>query len=317
MSKLSIIIPHFNSSEKLKRLLLTIPNEKIEIIIIDDKSSNSEFTSLSNIIDEFKLRYSKVEIILKSNDGQKNAGTCRNKGLDLATGEFILFADADDYFCDNGFKEIFNYLNSQYDIVYFPPISREEVSGNIGKRHLYYKQLVESYYSNNNITNEMNMKTGFVVPWSKLFRRGFLSVNNIRFDEVIVSNDIMFSMRTGCLAKSFHVSNKSVYCVVEDNNSLTTSNITEERTSKRLDVAINRIRYLKKTLSKEQLKHTKISLDYWVKYLVKNKFTTVYKRNQLFRMRTVLPYSPVINLSLFAYTFMCMLTTKSKYNDKR
>lgn len=87
--KYSIIIPHFNDFKSLERLLNSIPSrDDIEIIVIDDKST-----------DEYDLDSIKSKCIFLNNETPiKSAGTCRNIGLKIAKGKWLLFADSDDVF---------------------------------------------------------------------------------------------------------------------------------------------------------------------------------------------------------------------------
>ena len=96
--KLSIIIPHYNTSDLLEKLLSTIPKDKnIEVIVIDDKSQDKHIEDIEDLKTEEKY----IDFLfLKNQTLKKGAGTCRNIGLDHAQGEWVLFADADDYFAD-------------------------------------------------------------------------------------------------------------------------------------------------------------------------------------------------------------------------
>src|SRR5574344_79438 len=102
MINFSIIIPHKNSPELLQRCLASIPQrEDIQIIIVDDNSESSIVNFCSFPGTERK----DTEIIyLKESKG---AGYARNRGLSRAKGEWILFADADDYYT-NEFNEFLN-----------------------------------------------------------------------------------------------------------------------------------------------------------------------------------------------------------------
>ena len=90
---ISIIIPHFNKPDLLEKLLLSIPQDKIDIqtIVVDDQSETSYF----NEVEKLKNKYN---FELYQNQIQKSAGLCRNLGLQKAKNTWIIFADGDDYF---------------------------------------------------------------------------------------------------------------------------------------------------------------------------------------------------------------------------
>lgn len=95
VSPFSIIIPYFNSSIYLDRLFLTISdyiNKDCEIIIVDDCSRDEEIVKLEEKISSVNAK----NIFLKRCDVNSGAAFARQIGVDLASGEYILFLDSDD-----------------------------------------------------------------------------------------------------------------------------------------------------------------------------------------------------------------------------
>jgi glycosyltransferase involved in cell wall biosynthesis len=91
----SIIIPSYNSKKTLPGVLLSISKQKItkselgliEVIVIDDGSTDETFTEVQKLELNFKLLY-----IQQKNFGRSIA---RNNGAKVATGEIIIFIDSD------------------------------------------------------------------------------------------------------------------------------------------------------------------------------------------------------------------------------
>ena len=122
--ELTIIVPHYNTPDSLLKLLNNIPvREDIEVIVVDD-NSNVSLDELEKQIKNFPM----VQLLV-NDSGVKGAGASRNIALRQAAGQWILFADADDFFTDNWFQEVSGYFNSEYDMVYFPPTSMDVVTG--------------------------------------------------------------------------------------------------------------------------------------------------------------------------------------------
>lgn len=89
----SLIIPVYNVSGYLPRLMETVlsqTHKELEIILIDDGSPDPS----GELCDRFASDDSRVKVIHKSNSGVADA---RNAGINAATGEYIAFADGDDY----------------------------------------------------------------------------------------------------------------------------------------------------------------------------------------------------------------------------
>lgn len=257
--KLSVIIPHYNSSNSLEKLLLSLSKYRdTEIIIVDDYSSIDEINTVKKIIKSMNLN-----IILLENDEKKSAGTCRNIGIKKSTGKFILFADADDYFVDESEIHIDKYLNKKHDIVFFVPTSIYLDNGKISNRHVRNKMLVDSFSEEPSRENELMLRTKFIEPWSKLFRADFIKDNQLKFDDTIISNDVFFSVTSGMTARNIDICSNVIYCVTKNSGSITTI-IDKERYIIKFNVFIKQVCYLKECLSNEEFMLLNIDGKSWL-----------------------------------------------------
>lgn len=249
MIDLSIIIPHYNSTETLITLIETIPNRReIQVIIVDDHSNEEEKKKLLKIKEDYE---NENIIFLNNKRYKKGAGACRNIGLEYADGDWILFADADDFFIDGFFQVVKKYFKSNNDVVFFKPTSIEIDTQKISDRHKFYEKLIEDYLASKNKKTETLLRYRFVVPWSKLIKKKFIIDNNIFFDEVISANDVMFSTKLGYYMKKFDVSEEAIYCVTKNKGSLTMS-ISEQIFDTRMGVYIKYYKFLRENLKKKE-----------------------------------------------------------------
>ena len=91
--KISVIIPTYNRSEYVLDAIQSVVDQKyepVEIIVIDDGSTDDTREKLASLADAEVIRY-----IYQENQGRSAA---RNKGISLATGEYLAFLDSDDLF---------------------------------------------------------------------------------------------------------------------------------------------------------------------------------------------------------------------------
>ena len=170
MINYTIIIPHKNSPDLLKRCLNSIPpREDVKVVVVDDNSSDAE--AVKNVVKE----YGHAHLIL-AKEGL-GAGHCRNIGIENAEGKWILFSDADDFFHE-GFLDVCDkYIDSDNDIVFFDI-------------DCCYSETLEPAPSRNKTINP-GIKSGniehlkwLVMPvWSKLFSLKLIKENDIKFDE--------------------------------------------------------------------------------------------------------------------------------------
>lgn len=202
----SIIIPHKNCPLLLQRCLDSIPvRENIQVIVVDD---NSDSTIVD--FDNFPGIDREDVTIIYTKEG-KGAGYARNIGLGYATGEWVVFADADDYFFSQELIKLFE-LNIPYEVkvvlfkfkfflkdgsfFIYPDIQSSDSSVD--------NSLIVSYDTNDLCRNA-------VMPWAKMVRRSHLINNNIRFDEVKWGNDMIYSTRLSLSIDSYLIAPLLVY----------------------------------------------------------------------------------------------------------
>lgn len=280
MKKISVIIPHYNTPDMLARLLESIkPIEKFQIIVVDDHSNKN-----MHIYGKCKKTYSEKGVIFIENNGNKGAGVCRNIGLEYATCEWILFADADDYFLDSLYDKVSPYLLKSIDIVFFRTDSEDLIHQKKATRHVLYCRLVDKFLKQDSVKNEVCLRYKFGPPWGKMVRRSLIEENNIRFDEIPVSNDIMFSVKCGYYAKKIDASSESVYMIVRMQGTLTQTR--EDNLMKiRIDTTLDKYQFLKEHLPYKEWKYLHLCRLMFLYNSYKNHYSKEVKKYLKKRMR--------------------------------
>ncbi len=119
---ISFIIPSFNSASTIKRTIESIlsqtANIKYEIIIVDDGSIDNTEEVLRNYEKDERIKYYK-----KENSGVADT---RNYGVKMATGEYIIFVDSDDYISHDLLKDIEPFILQNIDLIKWNPIFVDE-----------------------------------------------------------------------------------------------------------------------------------------------------------------------------------------------
>lgn len=111
-SLVSVVIPIYNGEKFINSVIASIKKQKyepLEIIIIDDGSTDNTAKIIAQLDDDIKYIY-------QENEGPASA---RNKGINIAKGDFITFLDVDDLWGENKLKNQVNYLqkNPLVDII--------------------------------------------------------------------------------------------------------------------------------------------------------------------------------------------------------
>lgn len=123
--KVSVIIPVYNQEMLIKRTLDSIPSRNnVEIIIIDDKSTDNTY----KVLMDYKKEHKDKNIILLHNMENKGVGYTYNRGIDKATGDYIVRIDSDDYFYTGQFNHIVDEELDGTDMIYY---NLEDNSGRI------------------------------------------------------------------------------------------------------------------------------------------------------------------------------------------
>lgn len=216
MVRYSVIIPHKNCLKLLERCILSIPlRNDIEIIVVDDKSNNQQ-----EIEDVIKgLSRKNIKLILSDKSG--GGGYARNQGLRIASGKWLLFSDADDYFSNDAFEIFDKYFQCSEDIVFFKHIGIISDTGEVVPRSEYRNDIIDNYIKNKNKSNEAFLRYNNAVPWAKMVRHSLVKEYNIVFEEVPASNDTMFSTKIGHFAKAVKASSETVYIATIRKGSIT------------------------------------------------------------------------------------------------
>ena len=209
MTKLSIIVPVYNTSKYLEKCLDSLTNQSlkdIEIIVINDGSTDNS----KDIINKY---LGKIVFIDKKNEG---IGKTRNLGIKKAKGKYVMFIDSDDYitpFCaermyeravqDNLDIVISNYYTDNNGLiteVNFPPFSSASI------------------LEDASILNKVNLG-----PCNKIYKRDLLIKNSIYFEEELKYEDLPFVVKALLNAKRIGKINECLSYYVIHNNSETTT----------------------------------------------------------------------------------------------
>ena len=222
----SIIIPHKNTPDLLKRCINSIPVRKdLEIIIVDDNSSE-KFVDFDN----FPGLHRENTTVIFNKEG-KGAGNARNIAIPKAKGKYIIFADSDDFF-NNCFNDILDdYCNMNFDVVYFNANSVDsntfEPSNRVDHLHEFFNT-----YEKDDKEGILYFRYMFTEPWCKIVNRDIIINNNIQFGHTKVNQDVVYAINVGDKSKNIIIDNRQGYCVTSRNDSLCktdTKKTNEER----------------------------------------------------------------------------------------
>ncbi len=199
--KLSILVPIYNAEKYVERCVVSLMEqtlEEIEFIFVDDCSTDKSLDILQSVLAKYPLRHGQVQVLRHSFN--RGSSAARNTALEVAKGEFITFADSDDWLEPHGAKEIYSFAKRNgLDIAY----SRFYKNYSDGNQSITKYTKCDTYEEaiRHIILGHFNY-----VVWNKIYRREFVNKCDVRFLEGFSNGeDIGFNIKliafTHCIAE--------------------------------------------------------------------------------------------------------------------
>lgn len=208
--KVSIIIPLYNCEKYIDKCIESIKNQTYvnwELIIVDDQSNDKSYEICKGYADNDTR-------ILLTQQVNAGSGVARNKGIDIATGEYIMFCDADDFLLPDaltllieeadrtnvdlvisGYKE-FKYFNEEIIFCGQNAPQTEYINGIQHVRNRYI---------------ELFDKGLIQAPWAKLYKAEIIKKYNVKFADYRRCQDTVFNISYYEYTESLSIITSPVY----------------------------------------------------------------------------------------------------------
>ena len=203
----SFVIPAYNCEKSIIRTLDCIKEQTIsdyEILVINDGSTDNTLKT----VNDYSLCHQEIKMIVLS---QNNAGPgmARDKGIQNANGEYILFVDSDDEIPDNYAQKLVDGIHDSdfcyggYEII--DHSTKKKVLPNKTGNRSAESVLLDFVTFNEHIS-----------LWNSIFIRKIIIENNIHFSSRYMSEDVMFISLYLCYCKKAYVLNDVIYTFYYD-----------------------------------------------------------------------------------------------------
>jgi len=204
--KVSIIIPVYNVENYLRECLDSIVNQPfkdIEIICIDDGSTDSSY----EILEEYAKKEERFVLFKQENKG---AGAARNKGIDIAKGEYLYFLDGDDYLLNDSLENLYLkiYQNNADICLAKQCLLKEEIIEDTKSLRIDLLPLKETFIASD--IPKKNFQIASIGVYTKIYKKDFIKINNINFQNIKTTNDVYFNFIALILANKITYIDKPV-----------------------------------------------------------------------------------------------------------
>jgi len=210
--KSSIIVPVYNSSKYINRCIDSVIGQKyadIEVVIIDDGSDDDSLA----ICKDIALKDSRVKVFSQPNSG---ASLARNRGLDIATGEYVMFVDSDDWIEPEMIERMMSVFQDNPEIQIVQTRVPGDMKDQVGDQVLYGTQAVKYL-----------LEGSWWGPYCKLIRREL--IGDIRFPEKTISEDYLFNYQLFRKSKSVYYLDKCFYHRTDRQDSLSKIQLSKRK----------------------------------------------------------------------------------------
>lgn len=200
MKKVSVIVPVYNAEKYLRECVDSIIGQTLqdmEIIFVDDGSTDHSL----EILQEYAKEDNRIQIVKGKHLG---GGAARNSGIERATGEYLAFVDSDDEMEPEMLEKAYAHSKKEdADVTVFSVRFWHEATGAVTDEvcGLRIDNLPEAETFSYKDMPQYIFNTFHNWPWNKLFKRSFITENEIRFQEIMRTNDLLFTNKALILAQ--------------------------------------------------------------------------------------------------------------------
>ncbi len=185
--KFSIVIPIYKVEKYLRECvdsLLCQSFDDYEIILVDDGSPDD----CPKICDDYAKKDSRVRVIHQKNVGQSVA---RNSGLKIATGDYVVFIDSDDFVLSEDFLiRITEKTEADPDLIFYKHCRYMDENKTLCDCSYSYEEALRESSFSGRIRKMVEADAFYGSPWIKAVKRSVLVDNDIQFEAGLLGEDM-------------------------------------------------------------------------------------------------------------------------------
>ena len=231
---ISVIIPAYNVDKYISKCLESIVEQtlrNIEIIVINDGSEDNTL----NIVEAFAQQDERIKVINQTNQKQ---GAARNRGLEIASGDCIIFIDADDWIDKNYLEEMYHALTDNHADMAVSQMCRYKNGKDYRACLDYHKK--EVYTGMTDIIKVLDLPSKFTAS-GKLYTKK--AIENLQFKEGVYFEDARFLIRVLPKVSTLVTVPDVCYHYVANDDSTLRKKLSPERKKDRIEGFVDVINF--------------------------------------------------------------------------
>lgn len=206
---ISIIVPVYNTESYVRNTIDSVLRQEYknwELILVDDGSTDGS----RRICDEYSENDSRIRVLHKPNSGVSDT---RNKGLEIAKGEWIFFLDSDDELFPNSLSNMIEWSKGVDMVVGVFSMNITDPQRQFQERDSKAKKFIDKIVDAKGFVKSMINKKLSIAPtvFPKLYKTNIIRQNNLHYAaDIYYAEDQLFLAQYVCCkeVKSIHINNK-------------------------------------------------------------------------------------------------------------
>lgn len=222
--KLSVLVPTYNSSNTIERLIHSLSNQifkDFEIVFIDDNSTDNTVDLILKALEN-----SNIPSQLIVNETNKGPGYSRNRGLEKANGDYIVFIDSDDIVREDHLSTFYENIKG-HDSVFVKGLKVDNEGNLFDFKVDRFDPLIDLSRKTGNVIKAVdiiNLEMLMQIPFSfvlMLYKKDIILKNNIGFNEEFnYGEDTEFAIRYLVNCDMVKFVNKYTYYYYQEEESI-------------------------------------------------------------------------------------------------
>lgn len=290
MPKISVIVPIYGVEKYIERCANSLFGqtfEDMEFIFINDCTTDNSMGLLHQVLDNYPSR--KPQTIICDMPKNCKLAAARNRGLSLATGDYVIHCDSDDWVDADLYQSMYEAAISTNSEIVICPIKDEYID------HTDIRSFAGIPGNTQSVLEHWYSECIGMFAWNKMVRRTVYTDNSVRsFDDINMWEDNGLMMRLFYFAKGLSVIDNAYYHYNRSNSGAMTTTYGEESVCQMIRCASLLDDFFKSKPDYQTYEKTMLSLKFYARInLITDSFKSLRKYYSVFpESRKIIPFIP-------------------------
>lgn len=177
----SIIIPAYNVEKYVVQCLDSVfrqdyPKDAYEVIVINDCSTDTTLNILKQFRKQLIEQYPNANLIILNNETNIRQGGARNRGLRIATGEYVMFVDSDDCWLANNVLSVYHDYMSKHEVDFVDAWEYKDIKSGFTIDTVYKRSYTYSAPVSSN--ERLIVSKNLCSVWLSCYKRNYIIEKN-------------------------------------------------------------------------------------------------------------------------------------------